>query len=102
MSHHGTPTKGSGGRPLIVLQCIKCNKVLSDSSALVFSDERRDVICVKAASHIDVDEKVRARSKPRASSRIRTRRIRPPSLPLAHRLASPHLPFPRRRPLRTP
>ena len=96
MSHHGTPTKGSGGRPLIVLQCIKCNKVLSDSSALVFSDERRDVICVKAASHIDVDEKVRARSKPRASS-VPSRRVRIPSLPLAQRLASPHLPFPRRR-----
>lgn len=103
MSHHGTPTKGAGGRPLIVLQCDKCNKVLSDSSALVFSDERRDVICVKAASHIDVDEKVRARSNPRASS-VPSRRVPnpvPPPRTSSRRLTSP-LVHPDDEPLRTP
>ena len=59
MSGHCTPTTPPGRPPLIVLQCDACNKVLSDSSALVFSDERRDVIVVKAAPHIAVDEKVR-------------------------------------------
>ena len=104
MSHHGTPDQGLGRTPLIVLQCIKCNKVLSDSSALVFSDERRDVICVKAASHIVTWTRRCARGRsPGAVESNRTRRIRPRPLPLAA-IASPHLTSrsPVDEPLRTP
>ena len=42
-------------QPFIV-QCEKCNKVLSDATALVLSDKERNIIVVKAASNIIVDE----------------------------------------------
>ena len=40
----------------IIVQCLKCNKVLSDSTALVLSDKERKVLGVKGASSIQVHE----------------------------------------------
>jgi len=45
-----------GTKPHIVVQCMKCNKVLSDSTALVMSDQHRRLLAVKAASSITVHE----------------------------------------------
>jgi len=47
---------GGTSKPHIVVQCIKCNKVLSDSTALVLSDQHRRLLAVKAASSITVHE----------------------------------------------
>ena len=40
----------------IIVQCLKCNKVLSDSTALVLSDKERKILGVKGASSIQVHE----------------------------------------------
>ena len=40
----------------IIVQCLKCNKVLSDSTALVLSDKERKILGVKGASSIRVHE----------------------------------------------
>ena len=87
------PDHTPGRPPLIVLQCDACNKVLSDSSALVFSDERRDVIVVKAASHIAVDEKVHAEHQGDTTSfapaSCRERQFSEGTGPIARRYDSP-------------
>jgi hypothetical protein len=48
---HGTMASNS-----IIVQCLKCNKVLSDSTALVLSDKERKILGVKGASSIQVHE----------------------------------------------
>ena len=71
--------------------------MLSDSSA-VFSDERRDVIVVKAASHIAVDEVRRAPGDDFAPASCRERRIREPDLSLGDMIHQiPQFPLSRRK-----
>ena len=46
---------GGATKPFIV-QCEKCNKVLSDTTALVLSDKERNILVVKGASNIVVNQ----------------------------------------------
>ena len=40
----------------ICIQCAKCLKILSDSTALVLSDAAKNILAVKGASCVVVDE----------------------------------------------
>lgn len=64
-----------GGTKPFIVQCEKCNKVLSDTTALVLSDKERNILVVKGASNIIVSK---------------AGRVGPGGPPLATLFFSPH------------